>query len=112
MVCPPSLIPPPFSSTTNQLHHIVDEYLRALQRGCFRYFQLGMAAQPTGMLGGLIKSPSVLFRHFFTVAFLSLWLVLADSPLYLLPVALGQCALVFWTACVVIFPYMLVEAWC
>lgn len=70
-----------------------------------------MASQPMGMLGGLIKEPFTLFRHFFTVAFLSLWLVLKSAPVYRLPFTLVQCALVFWTACVVILPYMLIEAW-
>jgi len=44
------------------------------------------------------------------VAFLSLWLIICDAPLWKLPLALIQCMLVFWTACVVIFPYMLIEA--
>ncbi|KAE8154151.1 squalene epoxidase-domain-containing protein [Aspergillus avenaceus] len=89
-----------------------DEYLRALQRGCFRYFQLGMTQEPMGLVGGLLKKPFVLFSHFFTVAFLALWMVLKDAPFYKLPWALIQCVLVFWTACVVIFPYMLIEAFC
>jgi squalene monooxygenase len=39
-------------------------------------------------------------------------MIIRDSPLYKLPLALIRCALVFWTACVVIFPYMLIEAFC
>ncbi|KAE8348921.1 squalene epoxidase-domain-containing protein [Aspergillus coremiiformis] len=89
-----------------------DENLRVLQRGCFRYFQLGMYSAPMGLVGGLIKKPFVLFRHFFTVAFLSLWVLLSEAPLYQLPLTLIKCVMVFWTACVVIFPYMLVEAFC
>ncbi|PYH93200.1 SE-domain-containing protein [Aspergillus ellipticus CBS 707.79] len=89
-----------------------DENLRALQRGCFRYFELGMTAGPVGLLGGLVQKPAVLFWHFFSVAFLSLWLVIRQSPIYKLPVALFQCIMVFWTACIVIFPYMLIEAFC
>lgn len=90
----------------------LDENLRALQRGCFRYFELGMTSGPIGLLGGLIKKPNVLFWHFFSVAFLSLWLVITEHPFYMLPLAFLKCIMVFWTACVVIFPYMLIEAFC
>lgn len=103
---PPNPLPSNKPSLT-----IIDQNLKALQRGCFRYFQLGRASEPVGLLGGLIKQPFVLFRHFFTVAFLSLWLVLKDAPLYALPLTIFQCAMVFWTACVVIFPYMVIETW-
>lgn len=109
--------PPPCASITlsqsqtTPTNNPVDEKLRALQRGCFRYFQLGQAGEPMGLLGGIIQRPFVLFRHFFTVAFLSLWIILRNSPIYALPVAVVHSLLVFWTACVVIFPYMLVEAW-
>lgn len=89
-----------------------DEHLRALQRGCFRYFQMGRIAGPVSLLGGIIKKPVVLFNHFFTVAFLSLWMLIQEAPLYKLPMVLWQCIMVFWTACVVIFPYMLIEAFC
>ncbi|KAL4778531.1 squalene epoxidase-domain-containing protein [Aspergillus varians] len=89
-----------------------DENLKALQRGCFEYFSLGMYRQPVSLLGGMLKKPQVLFAHFFTVAFLSLWMIIRDSPLYKFPLALIRCAVVFWTACVVILPYMLIEAFC
>lgn len=89
-----------------------NQYLRALQRGCFRYFQLGLVDGPAGLLGGLIQKPSVLFVHFFSVALLSLWVLLREYPPYLFPVALFKCIMTFWTACVVIFPYMLIEAFC
>ncbi|KAE8329472.1 squalene epoxidase-domain-containing protein [Aspergillus sergii] len=89
-----------------------DENLRVLQRGCFHYFDMGMYSEPMGLLGGLIKKPFVLFYHFFTVAFLSLWVLLREAPLYQLPWSLIRCVMVFWTACVVIFPYMLIEAFC
>ncbi|KAL4884103.1 squalene epoxidase-domain-containing protein [Aspergillus karnatakaensis] len=89
-----------------------DDNLKALQRGCFQYFRIGMYKQPVEMLGGMLKKPQVLFAHFFTVAFLSLWMIIRESPLYQLPVSLIRCALVFWTACVVIFPYMVIEAFC
>ncbi|KAL4938353.1 hypothetical protein BDV06DRAFT_215168 [Aspergillus oleicola] len=89
-----------------------DDNLKALQRGCFRYFEMGMYNQPVSLLGGMLKKPQVLFAHFFTVAFLSLWMILRESPVYKLPIALFRCISVFWTACVVIFPYMMIEAFC
>lgn len=87
----------------------LDSNLLALQRGCFRYFQLGHVDGPVGLLGGLIKQPFVLFRHFFTVAFLSIWVLFRETPftkMILFPV---QSLMVFWTACVVIFPYIFAE---
>ncbi|CAI4210574.1 unnamed protein product [Parascedosporium putredinis] len=48
--------------------------LRALQRGCFEYFQRGVTEDPSGLLGGVIHSPAVLAYHFFTVAFVGIWL--------------------------------------
>lgn len=90
----------------------LDDNLKALQRGCFEYFAMGMYNQPAGLLGGMLKKPQVLFAHFFAVAFVSLWMIIRDSPLYKLPLALIRCVTVFWTACVVIFPYMLIEAFC
>ncbi|OJJ48252.1 hypothetical protein ASPZODRAFT_165164 [Penicilliopsis zonata CBS 506.65] len=86
-----------------------DDNLRALQRGCFAYFKLGMIEGPAGLLAGLIQEPFVLVSHFFSVAFLSLWLLFKQSPLLRLPLVPFQCLLVFWTACIVIFPYMLAE---
>lgn len=67
---------------------------------------------PCGLLAGLIKRPAVLFFHFFNVAFLALWLIIREGPLYKLPLLLLRCITTFWTACVVIFPYMLIEAFC
>ncbi|EPS34685.1 putative squalene monooxygenase [Penicillium oxalicum] len=92
-----------------QLFAANDSNLLALQRGCFRYFQLGHVDGPVGLLGGLIKQPFVLFRHFFTVAFLSIWVLFRETPftkMILFPV---QSLMVFWTACVVIFPYIFAE---
>jgi squalene monooxygenase len=113
-ILPPSPILPRSLTTELKRTNIppTDQYLRALQRGCFRYFQLGLIDGPAGLLGGLIKKPSVLFVHFFSVALLSLWVLLREYPPYLFPVALFKCIMTFWTACVVIFPYMLIEAFC
>jgi squalene monooxygenase len=68
-----------------------------------------MIEQPSGMLAGLIKRPSVLVWHFFSVAFLSIWVMFTESPIYLLPLAIFQAFAVLWTACVVIMPYIFAE---
>ncbi|KAJ5388598.1 squalene monooxygenase [Penicillium cosmopolitanum] len=86
-----------------------DVNLRALQRGCFRYFQIGAVDGPVGLLAGLIKQPLVLFSHFFTVAFLSIWVLFRDTPLTQLILFPFRSIMVFWTACVVIFPYIFAE---
>ncbi|PFH60847.1 hypothetical protein XA68_10254 [Ophiocordyceps unilateralis] len=51
-----------------------DRQLRALQRGCFEYFRLGVTDGPCALLGGILHQPSVLAYHFFSVAFLAIWL--------------------------------------
>ncbi|KAI9665148.1 MAG: Squalene epoxidase [Alyxoria varia] len=55
-----------------------DKAMRALQLGCFRYFQLGgMCVEgPVGLLAGLTERPWVLVGHFFAVAAWAGWLVL------------------------------------
>ncbi|KAJ5573509.1 squalene monooxygenase [Penicillium hispanicum] len=88
-----------------------DVNLRALQRGCFRYFQIGPVDQPVLMLAGLLKQPFVLFSHFFTVAFLSIWVLFRQTPLTKLILFPFQSVMVFWTACIVIFPYIFAEFW-
>jgi squalene monooxygenase len=91
---------------------LIDESLRALQRGCFRYFQVGPVNGPVGLLAGLIKQPLVLVSHFFSVAFLAIWMVLCDLPLtriYLFPY---YAFMILYTACIVIVPYIWSEVWC
>ncbi|OAA64271.1 Squalene epoxidase [Niveomyces insectorum RCEF 264] len=100
--------------------------LRTLQQGCFAYFRRGWAAQPMGLLGGLLQEPLVLAYHFFSVAFLAIWLhgvaVVRGSSggggdsgssrgpfnaltgLVRLPLAVVDGLLVLWTACVVFLP--------
>ena len=58
-----------------------DPQLKTLQRGCFRYFQLGGAAisGPIGLLGGIIRNPFVLFYHFFAVALFSIWIFVVEG---------------------------------
>lgn len=88
-----------------------DPQLKALQLGCFRYFQQGGQCidGPVGLLAGIIRQPLVLFYHFFSVALLSIWLVLSQSPLYKLPLALVSSVGIFYKACVVLFPFIFSE---
>lgn len=88
-----------------------DPQLKALQLGCFRYFQCGgqRIDGPAGLLAGIIRRPLVLFYHFFSVALLSIWLVLSGSPLYKTPLTLMSSVGVFYKACVVLFPFILSE---
>mgnify|MGYP000924609605 CR=1 FL=1 len=68
-----------------------------------------MVDGPIGLLAGLIRRPLVLFWHFFSVAFLAIWIQLSEAPWYMLPWTLVQCVRVLWTSCVVIFPYIFAE---
>lgn len=97
------------SSITNGLS--IDEYLKALQRGCFRYFQIGPVGGPVGLLAGLIKKPLVLVSHFFSVAFLSIWVLICDTPLIKLILAPYYAFMILYTASVVILPYIWTEIW-
>ncbi|PHH56042.1 Squalene monooxygenase [Ceratocystis fimbriata CBS 114723] len=84
--------------------------LRALQQGCFAYFKMGMTEGPMGLLGGLIHHPMTLFNHFFTVAFLSIWLngwnmvVNNVAGFVLVPLAVMDLVFILWKASVVFLP--------
>jgi squalene monooxygenase len=93
-----------------------DKQLKALQRGCFAYFQRGGECidGPSRLLAGIVKQPLVLVYHFFAVAVLSIWLVIQDVVggllgVWKLPYAGVESARVFWKACVVIFPFIFSE---
>lgn len=88
-----------------------DWQLKYLQKGCFRYFQLGgkCIEEPVSLLGGIIRQPFVLFYHFFSVALLSIWVLIQENGFFWLPVSLFQGVLVFLKACEVIFPYIFTE---
>lgn len=88
-----------------------DRLLRALQRGCFGYFERNMTDGPAGLLGGLIASPVILFYHFFSVAFLSIWMHACDVignvfGIWKLPLAIVDAFLIIWKACVVFLPVL------
>ena len=88
-----------------------DPQLKALQAGCFRYFQLGgqCVDGPVGLLAGIIRQPMVLFYHFFAVAIYAIWIYIASGSIIALPLRVIGSVGVFWKACVVIFPYIFAE---
>ncbi|KGO36069.1 Squalene epoxidase [Penicillium expansum] len=88
-----------------------NQYLKALQRGCFRYFQIGPVGGPVGLLAGLIKKPLVLVSHFFSVAFLSIWVLICDTPLPRVLLAPYYAFMILYTASIVILPYIWTEIW-
>ncbi|GJE95952.1 squalene monooxygenase [Phanerochaete sordida] len=103
-----------------------DECLEVLRVGCFKYFERGGECinGPVSLLSGVIASPAVLFWHFFSVAFYSIW-VLFTHPHTVIgadgkptrvvpgidayPFLFIKSIQVFWTACVVFVPLMLTE---
>ncbi|GAA5993718.1 hypothetical protein JCM11641_000856, partial [Rhodosporidiobolus odoratus] len=91
--------------------------LEILKAGCFKYFELGgeCVQGPVSLLSALRPSPSLLFYHFFRVAFYSIYLLFTSpalSPRNQKPTVreypgLGIKAVkVFWTACVVLLPVL------
>ena len=88
-----------------------DSQLKALQLGCFKYFQRGgnCVDGPVGLLAGIIRQPLVLFYHFFSVALLGIWLVFAGSPIWQFPWTVLRSAAVFYKACLVLFPFIASE---
>ncbi|TQS36408.1 hypothetical protein Golomagni_03144 [Golovinomyces magnicellulatus] len=93
-----------------------DRQLKALQRGCFAYFQKGgnCVDGPVGLLAGIIRQPIVLFYHFFAVAFVSIGITVSETMgnlfgIWKVPLALRESTLIFWKACVVILPFIFSE---
>ncbi|KAI9793700.1 MAG: Squalene epoxidase [Peltula sp. TS41687] len=88
-----------------------DPQLKALQVGCFRYFQKGGQCidGPVGLLAGIIRQPFTLFYHFFAVALYSIWIMVSSARLTRMPLALLGSLAVFWKACDVLFPFIISE---
>ncbi|PHH66760.1 hypothetical protein CDD81_5892 [Ophiocordyceps australis] len=89
-----------------------DRQLRALQAGCFEYFRRGSTDGPCGLLAGIVHQPMVLVYHFFSVAFLAIWInacaVVGSSllaPLHV-PLALIDMVLILWKASIVFLPLL------
>ncbi|KAK7981972.1 squalene monooxygenase [Apiospora saccharicola] len=92
------------------LFSAADPNLAVLRKGCFAYFKKGVVDEPVGMLGGLIQRPLTLAYHFFTVAFLAVWIDWKERGLWNVPVNLWKGISIIWTACVVFLPIMYREA--
>ncbi|KAA1470077.1 squalene epoxidase [Dentipellis sp. KUC8613] len=104
-----------------------DEYLAVLRTGCFKYFERGgdCVRGPVLLLSAISPDPVVLFYHFFSVAFYSIWVmftharpiasphsekpVLARPGLDEYPFLLVKAIRVFWTAVLVFGPLMWTE---
>ncbi|KAB5572033.1 squalene epoxidase-domain-containing protein [Coniochaeta sp. 2T2.1] len=93
-----------------------DRLLVALQKGCFEYFRRGYTDEPLGMMSGMLQEPLTLAYHFFTVAFVGIWINAVEvcnggSLLGWLkaPLALVDAVLILWKACVVFLPVMFKE---
>lgn len=82
--------------------------LSILQRGCFHYFLLGgeCVSGPIGLLSGMLPKTSVLFYHFFAVAFYACWLNIKEKGVFGFPIALLQNIHALTTACFVLLPYL------
>ncbi|WWC88876.1 uncharacterized protein L201_003791 [Kwoniella dendrophila CBS 6074] len=102
--------------------------LEVLREGCVKYLGMGgqRMAGPVGLLSALTPAPFMLFYHFFSVAFYSIFLLLVKGPpnssirssggafnpllvLLALPLNLLYSVKVFWTACVVLLPVIYTE---
>lgn len=90
-----------------------DRLLRALQNGCFEYFRRGHAAEPVCLMGGLLQRPWVLAYHFFSVAFLAVWVHMLDVMsgwgilgFLKFPIAIVDGVLILWRASTVFLPLL------
>ncbi|RPD70011.1 squalene monooxygenase [Lentinus tigrinus ALCF2SS1-7] len=123
----------PLSSTVNILSVALydlfgahDPLLEVLRTGCFKYFELGgnCVREPVTLLAAIEQAPFMLFRHFFTVAFYSIWVlfthprqvgVVDGKPILRrprpdeYPFLAFKSLQVFWTACVVFMPLLWTE---
>ncbi|POY72811.1 hypothetical protein BMF94_4220 [Rhodotorula taiwanensis] len=95
-----------------------DENLEVLKTGCFKYFELGgdCIQGPVSLLSALKPSPSLLFYHFFRVAFYSIYCLFTSPlasrspghkpPVWQYPELTLRSFKVFWTACLVFLPVL------
>lgn len=91
--------------------------LRILQNGCFEYFMRGgdCVRGPVSLLSGLEPRPSLLFYHFFAVAFFAVKLNYGEKwnvygPFGMI-IAFYQTFSVLYTAAHVFLPFLVKEIW-
>lgn len=82
--------------------------MTVIQNGCFEYFKRGgsCVTGPIDLLAGMNQSPASLIYHFFSVALYSIGIMLRDGGLSQLPRNIVRSFTVFYTACVVIVPFL------
>lgn len=85
--------------------------LKALQKGCFKYFQRGgdCINIPVQFLSGLLPSPFQLTKVFFAVAFYTVYLNIEERGFLGLPMALLEGIMILITAARVFTPFLLKE---
>lgn len=85
--------------------------LKILQRGCFRYFQLGgdCVKVPVSFLSGTNPHPFFLTWTFTKVAIYSIWCNFKDNGLLYLPLSIVQIFTVLISALIVFTPYLVAE---
>ena len=69
----------------------------------------GASKSPAVCWRVLYRSPWVLVYHFFAVAFYSVWLVLAEGPIWMIPYKVVVAIVIIWKASWVIGPYLVWE---
>ena len=100
----------------------LDDMLRLLQEGCFRYFQLGgrCVEDPVGLLSGyrsfvegysprIYAKPLLLAFHFYAVALYSIFLLFRKESVWRFPTTIIRSFYVLIKACVVFIPVVISE---